>query len=144
GMTGGLVAVCGWLWRADALTAQPPVAVEVALRVIAIDTLLLVSHYAVQGIRLRLLGRGWRAYLHELALPGIIAEASLMPIGVVFSRLSRTRKQLEERVHDLEILTATARRLAASLQLEELVEAVAREACKAIPEAEAVSLVHRG
>src|SRR6185436_8691553 len=83
GMTGGLVAVCGWLWRADALTAQPPVAVEVALRVIAIDTLLLVSHYAVQGIRLRLLGRGWRAYLHELALPGIIAEASLMPIGVV-------------------------------------------------------------
>jgi len=37
----------------------------------------------------------------------------------------------------------TARRLSSSLQLEELVEAVARETCKAIPEAEAVSLVHR-
>jgi diguanylate cyclase (GGDEF)-like protein len=64
-------------------------------------------------------------------------------INLVFSRLSRTRKQLEERVHDLEILTATARRLAASLLLEELVEAVARETCKAIAEAEAVSLVHQ-
>jgi diguanylate cyclase (GGDEF)-like protein len=116
-----------------------------------------------------MLGRPWRVYLDELALPGIVAEASLMPIGVVlvllydpdhplgflllsltyllinlmFSRLSRTRKQLVERVHDLEILTATARRMAASLQLEELVDAVARETCKAIPEAEAVALVHR-
>jgi diguanylate cyclase (GGDEF)-like protein len=33
--------------------------------------------------------------------------------------------------------------MAASLQLEELVEAVARETCKAIPEAEVVALVHR-
>jgi diguanylate cyclase (GGDEF)-like protein len=33
--------------------------------------------------------------------------------------------------------------MAASLQLEELVEAVARETCRAIPEAEAVTLVHR-
>src|SRR5262245_54236997 len=143
--------------------------VEVALRVVAIDTLLLVSHYAVQGVRLRLFGRNWRAFLDELALPGVVAEVSLMPIGVVlvllydpdeplgflllsmtyllinlvFSRLSRTRRQLEERVHDLEILTVTARRLSASLQLEELVEAVARETIKAIPEAEAVALVHR-
>jgi diguanylate cyclase (GGDEF)-like protein len=104
-----------------------------------------------------------------VALPGVVAEASLMPIGavlvllydpehplgflllsltyllinLVFARLWRTRKQLEERVHDLEILNATARRMAASLQLEELVEAVARETCKAIAEAEAVSLVHR-
>jgi diguanylate cyclase (GGDEF)-like protein len=143
--------------------------VEVALRVVAIDGLLLVSHYAVQGVRLRLFGRTWRSFFDELAVPGILAEASLMPIGVVlvllydpkqplgflllsltyllinlvFSRLSRTRKQLEERVHDLEILTATARRMAASLQLEELVDAVARETCRAIPEAEAVSLVHR-
>jgi diguanylate cyclase (GGDEF)-like protein len=170
GMTGGLVAVCGWLWRADAIVGRHAEVIEIALRVVAIDTTLLVSHYALQGVRLRLLGRSWRVYLDELALPGIGAEASLMPIGVVlvllfdpdqplgflllsltyllinlvFSRLSRTRKQLEERVHDLEILTATARRLAASLQLEELVEAVARETCKAIPEAEAVSLVHRG
>jgi diguanylate cyclase (GGDEF)-like protein len=169
GMTGGLVALCGWIGRADQMAGRHPEMVEVALRVVAIDTLLLVSHYALQGARLRFLGRSWRAYLDELALPGIITEASLMPIGavlvllydpdqplgflllsltyllinLVFSRLSRTRKQLEERVHDLEILTATARRMAASLQLEELVEAVARETCKAIPEAEAVALVHR-
>ncbi|HEY0992459.1 MAG TPA: sensor domain-containing diguanylate cyclase, partial [Kofleriaceae bacterium] len=169
GMSGGLVALCGWVWRADAIAGRHTEMVEVALRVVAIDTLLLVSHYAVQGVRLRLFGRGWRAFLDELALPGVVAEISLMPIGVVlvllydpgqplgflllsltyllinlvFSRLSRTRKQLEERVHDLEILTASARRMAASLQLEELVEAVARETCRAIPEAEAVALVHR-
>lgn len=169
GMSGGLVALSGWIWHADALVGRHGDTVDVALRVIAVDALLLVSHYAVQGVRLRLLGRPWRAYLDELALPGIVAEASLMPIGVVlvllydprqplgflllsltyllinlvFSRLSRTRKQLEERVSDLEILNATARRLAASLQLEELVEAVARETCRAIPEAEAVALVHR-
>jgi diguanylate cyclase (GGDEF)-like protein len=169
GMSGGLVALCGWVWHADTLVGRHADTVEVALRVISIDALLLVSHYALQGARLRLLGGGWRAYFGEVALPGISAEASMMPIGVVlvllyapdqplgflllsltyllinlvFSRLSRTRKQLEERVHDLEILTATARRMAASLQLEELVEAVARETCKAIAEAEAVSLVHR-
>ena len=82
-------------------------------------------------------------------MPGITAEASLLPLGIVlvllynpahplgfvlvsltyllidlvFSRLSRTRKQLEARVQELEILNATARRLSASLQLEELVAA---------------------
>jgi len=169
GMSGGLVVLCGWAFGAiHPITGKADV-IEVTLRVVAIAMLLLVTHYALQGVRLRMLGRSWRAYLTELALPGVIAEASLMPIGVVlvllydpdqplgflllsltyllinlvFSRLSRTQKQLEERVHDLEILTATARRLSASLQLEELVEAVARETCKAIPEAEAVALVHR-
>jgi len=167
GFSGGLLVFCGYLFGADHVDPTNPW--QVALRVVAIATLFLAIHYTVQGIRLRILGRPWRAYLRELALPGVIAEASLMPIGVVlvllynpdqplgflllsmtyllinlvFSRLSRTSKQLHERVHDLEILTATARRLAASLQLEELVEAVARETIKAIPEAEAVALVHR-
>ncbi len=169
GMSSGLLMACSWVLG----TGEGPLAlgdpVEVALRVVTIAVLFLAAHYAIQGVRLRLLGRSWKAFLHDLAIPGIIAEASLMPIGVVlvllydpdlplgfvllsltyllinlvFSRLSRTRKQLEERVHDLEILTATARKLAASLQLEELVEAVARETCKAIPEAEVVALVHR-
>lgn len=170
GMSGGMVTLCGWAFGADhALAGRAADPLESAWRVVGIAALLLASHYAIQGVRLRLLGRSWRAYLHDVALPGISAEASLMPIGVVlvllydpdqplgflllsltyllinqvFSRLTRTRKQLEERVHDLEILNATARRLAASLQLEELVEAVARETCKAIPEAEAVALVHR-
>jgi diguanylate cyclase (GGDEF)-like protein len=169
GMSGGLVALCGWVVGADAVVGQHADTVEAALRVVAIDALLLISHYALQGVRLRLLGRSWRAYLEDVARPGITSEASLMPIGVVlvllydperplgflllsvtyllinlmFSRLSRTRRQLEERVHDLETLTASARRMSASLQLEELVEAVGRETCEAIPEAEAVALVHR-
>lgn len=167
GMSGGLVVLCGWVLGADFVDRSDTV--EITLRVTAIATLLLVTHYALQGVRVRLLGRSWRAYLADLALPGILAEASLMPIGVVlvllynpdqplgfmllsltyllinlvFSRLSRARHLLQERVHDLEILTATARRLSASLQLEELVEAVARETCNAIPEAEVVALVHR-
>jgi len=169
GMSGGLLVLCGWLFGADHAVAGLAQPFDVALRVVAMATLLLVCHYTIQGVRLRLLGRSWRTYLYELAVPGIVAEASLMPIGVVlvllydpdqplgflllsltyllinfvFSRLSRTQKQLEERVHDLEILNATARRLSASLQLEELVDAVARETCRAVPEAEAVALVHR-
>lgn len=169
GMSGGLLVLCGWILGADGEIGAHHDAIEIALRVVAIATALLVTHYAVQGVRLRLLGRSWRTYLQDLALPGILAEASLMPIGVVlvllydpdqplgflllsltyllinlvFSRLSRAQHQLEERVHDLEILTATARRFSASLQLEELVDAVARETCNAIPEAEVVALVHR-
>jgi len=169
GMSGGLLVGCATLLGASRALAGVAGPVEIALRVVAMALLFLVLHYALQGVRLRLLGHGWRTYLRELAAPSIIAEASLMPIGVVlvllynpnqplgfillsltyllinlvFSRLSRTRKQLEERVHDLEILNATARKMSASLQLEELVEAVARETCKAIPEAEAVALVHR-
>ncbi|HET9625596.1 MAG TPA: sensor domain-containing diguanylate cyclase [Kofleriaceae bacterium] len=171
GMTGGLVALCGWLGRADAMIGHSSRGdiVEIALRVLVIDLILLGIHYALQGVRLRLAGRTWRSYATEFALPGLAPEVSLIPIAVVlvllydpeqplgflllsltyllinfvFSRLLRTRRQLEERVHDLEILNATARRMAASLQLEELVEAIARETCKAIPEAEAVALVHR-
>jgi diguanylate cyclase (GGDEF)-like protein len=169
GMSGGLVAFCGWLFGGGEPIPKELDVIAVAMRVVAVASLLLVTHYAVQGVRLRLLGRSWRTYVQELALPGILAEASLMPIGVVlvllydpgqplgflllsltyllinlvFSRLSRARHQLQERVHDLEILTATARRLSASLQLEELVDAVAKETCNAIPEAEAVALVHR-
>ncbi|MGE3763516.1 MAG: GGDEF domain-containing protein [Kofleriaceae bacterium] len=169
GMSGGLVALCGWVFGGGEPIARELDVIEVAIRVVAVAALLLVTHYAVQGVRLRLLGRSWRTYVQELALPGILAEASLMPIGVVlvllydpdqplgflllsltyllinlvFSRLSRARHQLQVRVHDLEILTATARRLSASLQLEELVDAVAKETCNAIPEAEAVALVHR-
>jgi diguanylate cyclase (GGDEF)-like protein len=169
GMSGGLVMSCGLLFGARPIDVGAVAPADVAARVVGIGVLLLLSHYAIQGVRLRLLGRRWRSYLQEQAVPGILAEASLLPIGIVlvllydpahplgfvllaltyllidlvFSRLSRTRKQLEARVGELEVLNATARRLSSSLQLEELVEAVARETCKAIPEAEAVALVHR-
>ncbi len=169
GMSGGLVMGCGLVFGAAPIAAGAIEPAGVAVRAVGIGALLLASHYAIQGLRLSLLGRPWRAYLKEQAVPGILAEASLLPLGIVlvllydparplgfvllaltyllidlvFSRLSRTRRQLEARVGELEILNATARKLAASLQLEELVEAVARETCKAIPEAEAVALVHR-
>jgi diguanylate cyclase (GGDEF)-like protein len=169
GMSGGLVMGCGLLFGARPIAVGAIEPADVAVRVVGIGVLLLLSHYAIQGVRLHLLGRSWRSYVQDQAAPGILAEASLLPIGIVlvllydparplgfvllaltyllldlvFSRLSRTRKQLEARVGELEILNATARRLSSSLQLEELVEAVARETCKAIPEAEAVALVHR-
>ncbi len=169
GMSGGLLCGCGLLFHADALVDTHPSPVDATLHVVAIAGVLLVAHYTLQGIRHALLGRSLRQYALELALPGVVAEASLMPIGVVlvllydpkqplgfillsmtyllinymFARLSRTGNLLAERVRDLEILNATARRFSSSLQVEELVEAVAREVCKAIPEADAVALVHR-
>ncbi len=169
GMSGGLLLGCALVFGADSVVGRAPDAVDVTLRVVAIASSLLLFHYTIQGVRLWLMGHGTREYVRDLALPGIASEASLMPIGVVlvllydpeqplgfvllsltyllinfvFARLSRARHELQERVHDLEILTATGRRFSAALQLEELVEAVARETCKAIPEAEAVTFVHR-
>ncbi|HUS26890.1 MAG TPA: hypothetical protein VMZ53_00220, partial [Kofleriaceae bacterium] len=84
GMSGGLLVVCGWVFGADSVVGQMPhEPVEITMRVVAIAGMLLVTHYAVQGIRLWLLGHSWRQYLRQLALPGISSEASLMPIGVV-------------------------------------------------------------
>ncbi|HET9988807.1 MAG TPA: sensor domain-containing diguanylate cyclase, partial [Kofleriaceae bacterium] len=169
GMSGALLVVSGWVFGADKLVGIHPAPGDAAIHVVLIAGMLLISHYTVQGIRHGLLGHSVRAYLRELAIPSIIAEASLMPIGVVlvllydpqqplgfvllsatyllinyvFARLSRTSQLLEERVHDLEILNATARRFSASLQVEELVEAVARETSNAIPECDAVALIHR-
>jgi diguanylate cyclase (GGDEF)-like protein len=170
GISGGLLVASSVLFAADSgVVGRGADPVDVTLLVVGIASTLLVSHYALQGLRLRLLGHSWGEYVRQLALPGITAEASLMPIGAVlvllydpaqplgfillsltyllinfvFARLSRARHELQERVHDLEILNASARRFSASLQREELVEAVARETCKAIPEAEAVTLVHR-
>ena len=169
GMSGGLLACCGLIFHADALVDTRPTPFDATLHVVAIAGVLLLAHYTIQGVRAALLGKPVRRYIEELALPGIVAEASLMPIGVVlvllydpaqplgfallsltyllinyvFARLSRTSHLLAERVHDLEILNATARRFSSSLQVEELVEAVAREVSKAIPEADAVALVHR-
>jgi hypothetical protein len=118
GMSGGLLVLFGWMFGADHVVAGRADPFDVALRVVAIASLFLVSHYAIQGLRLRLMGRSWRAYLTELALPGIVAEASLMPsvscwccstirsaarLAAVADvpahqprvlRLSRTRKQL--------------------------------------------------
>nr|HEX4315498.1 sensor domain-containing diguanylate cyclase [Kofleriaceae bacterium] len=169
GLSGGLLVACGWIYGGDGLVGAELEAVAVSIRVVAIAATLLVTHYAAQGARLVLLGHTtWRAYVVDV-VPKIGAEASLVPIGIVlvllydpdqplgfallsityllidfmFARLSRTREQLRERVRDLEILNDSARRLSAALQLEELVEAIARETCRAVPDAEIVALVHR-
>ena len=169
GISGALLVACGWLFRVDELVTVHRPAV-VALRLVAVAGTFLVAHYALQGLRLVMLGRSWRSYLHDIALPGMVAEAAVMPLAVVlvvlyqpghqlaflllcatylllhfvFSRLRRASHDLAQRVRDLETLGATARTLASALELEELVETVARETCRAIPTAEAVALVHRG
>ena len=74
GFSGGLLVFCGWLFGADHMTSKDPW--EVARRVVSIAVLFLALHYTVQGIRLRILGRSWRTYFKELALPGVVAEAS--------------------------------------------------------------------
>ncbi len=169
GLSGGLLVACGFVYRADDLVGTHPDAAVAAVRVIALALTLLVGHYAIQGIRRVLLGEGdVRVYMLRIA-PSVAAEASLLPIGIalvllydpdrlfgfallsityllvgfMFARLSRTRALLSERVHDLEVLNASARRLSAALQLEELVEAIARETCRMVPEAEVIALVHR-
>lgn len=168
GISGALLVACGWAFGVDeVLHAEPS---SVAGRLVLMAITFLVAHYALQGVRARIAGRPWRSYVTELALPGVIAEAAVMPLAVVlvvlyrpgeqlgfgllcatylllhyvFSRLRRTSRALAQRVRDLETLGATARTLASALELEELVETVARETCRAIPTAEAVALVHRG
>jgi len=168
GISGALLVACGGLFHVDAVAHAD--SSTVAIRLVAVAGTFLVAHYALQGVRLVLMGRSWRSYLREIALPGVIAEAAVMPLAVVlvvlyqpgqplgflllcatylllhfvFSRLRRASHDLAQRVRDLETLGATARTLASALELEELVETVARETCRAIPTAEAVALVHRG
>jgi diguanylate cyclase (GGDEF)-like protein len=168
GISGALLVACGWMFDVDSVAHAEPS--TVAMRLVLVAGTFLLAHYALQGARLVLFGRPWRSYVRDIALPGVIAEAAVMPLAVVlvvlyrpgqqlgflllcatylllhfvFSRLRRTSHDLAQRVRDLETLGATARTLASALELEELVETVARETCRAIPAAEAVALVHRG
>jgi len=172
GMTGALVMLTSWMFVVDGFYLGPRADIEfVVLRLVfSVGVTFLVAHYALQGARLWLLGHPPRSYLRRAALPGMIAEASLLPLAVVvvllykpdqplgflllaatyllinlvFYRLQRTSGKLHRRVKELEILNATSRELAASLQLHELVESLARETVRAIPEAELLTLVHRG
>lgn len=167
GLTGALVAWSAWL-------VGPPTdlhtELEVTWRVLAIGGVLLVVHNAFQGVRQALGGRPLTAFLRTQALPGMVAELALLPlaavvvvlyhgermlgfallagtyvlINLVFNRLSRTSHALRARVRELEILDTTARGLASSLELPELVSTVARETLRAIPSAETMALVHRG
>ena len=116
GMSGALLVGCGWLFDADQLVGHHPEAIEATLRVVAIAGALLVAHYALQGIRCGLLGHARASYLRELALPGILAEASLMPLGVVLvllydpDRAARVRPAVDDLPADqLRVRAAVAR-----------------------------------
>jgi diguanylate cyclase (GGDEF)-like protein len=139
------------------------------VRVLALGVTLLVLHYMIQGARLLIAGHEGRAYLRRMALPGILAEASLLPLAVVvvliyrpdrplsfvllgmtylvinfvFNRLAHASERLRQRVTELETLNRTARALAATLDRHELVETIGRETLEAIPEAELFALSHR-
>jgi diguanylate cyclase (GGDEF)-like protein len=165
GMTGGLLFSIGWIFGAS----RPPDEIGVLVRVFALGLTLLVVHYFLQGVRLALVGHSPRAFLRRMALPGIAAEASLLPLAVVvvliyhpkqplglallgatyllinfvFNRLSHISESLKQRVSELETLNRTAHSLASTLQLRELIESIARETMAAIPEAEVFALAHR-
>ncbi len=165
GMTGGLLMLLGRALGVDLLRQDD---LTVFLRVGALGVALLGGHYLIQGARLVLAGHRAREYAH-MALPGMLAEASLLPLAAVvvyvyhpdrplgfvltgltyllvnyvFNRLSHASESLRKRVAELETLNRTAHALASTLQLDELTEAIARETLAAIAEAELFTLSHR-
>ena len=174
GMSGALLIACGWLFGVDHWMATLPSQQGIGRLVVSFAVTFLLLHYAIQGVRARLLGESWSLYLHGRALPGLFAEALVMPMGIllvllfrstagpqpqrlgfillcatylvlhyVFSRLRRTSHDLASRVADLETLTIAGRRLAAALELEDLVAVLAEEIRRAVPSADAV-VMHRG
>jgi diguanylate cyclase (GGDEF)-like protein len=170
GMSGALLMLSAWLFAVDSVALGPEMGrLEIFGRVLGVGLTLLLAHYSVQAARLKLLGRSFASFFRRTTLPGMVAEASLLPLAAVvvyvyhpdeplglallgatylvlnfaFSRLTRTSAALRQRVTELETLNATARRLAASLERQELVEVVAHETLRAIPEAENLTLAHR-
>ncbi len=139
---------------------------ELIVFVLATGLLFLTAHYALRGVRLALSGHSLREYVKRAAIPGIIAELSLLPLAVVivflyepgyplrivvmgamflifnygFNRIYATSAALRLRVSELETLGATSRKLSNSLQSTEIVQIIAREVLSAIPAAERLSL----
>lgn len=170
GTSGGLLFLCSWLFRVDGHSPGVDDQAALAAHVVAVAVTFLLGTYALKAVRAVALGSSLGRYLRQQALPSIVAELLLIPIGIllvvlyqpsdrlaflllcatylllhyVFTRLRRLSEDLQRRVRDLESLSETARTVASALELEELVVAVAREACRAVPSAEAVALVHRG
>jgi diguanylate cyclase (GGDEF)-like protein len=169
GMSAGVLLASAWLFAVDRRPLVDAGEAEVFFRVIGFGLTLLIVHYVIQGARLVLSGEDAREYLHRMAVPGIAAEASLLPLAVVvvlvyrperplgfillaatyllitfvFNRLSHASERLRQRVAELTTLNRTARALASTLDRHELVETIGRETLEAIPEAELFTLSHR-
>jgi diguanylate cyclase (GGDEF)-like protein len=171
GMTGALLLGVGALFQLDARQLQTAVDAEpeVVVIVFGAGLTLLALHYLIQGARLVLAGVPLPTVWRRMALPGIMAEASLLPLGVVvvllyspehplgfvllgatyllinfvFNRLSRAGTSLRSRLAELETLNRSAHALGSSLEFAELLEITARETLAAIPEAEVVAVALR-
>jgi len=168
GMTGAMLVAIGRAFHVGGEFTETSHGAVLA-SVMSMGLALLLAHYAVQGVRQVLAGRELRLYIRRLAVPGMLAEASLLPLAVVFvlvyspvehigmallgatfllinfvfARLLRAQRTLRQRVTELETLDTTARALSQSLQSSSLIEPVARETLRAIPEADCLSLVLR-
>jgi diguanylate cyclase (GGDEF)-like protein len=169
GMTGGLLTAVGWLYGIDAhdLATKPlGHTAEVVVIVSAAGATLLVAHYFIQGLRLWLRGTPPREYVRKMGLPGMLAEASLLPLGVVvvliyspehplplallgvtyilinyvFNRLMRAQSSLRRRVEELAALNRSARALGSTLEMPELLAITARETLAVVPGAELAAI----
>jgi diguanylate cyclase (GGDEF)-like protein len=168
GMTGALLMFTGWLFQVDSrnLVANPDAQATVVWLVPVFGVVFIMLHYLIQLLQLRLQGFVTPILITQMALPGTVAEATLLPLAVVivliyrpddllafillsttyllinfvFSRLSDTGAKLRQRVGELETLNRTAHVLAHSLQLHELVESISRETAAAIPEATVLAI----
>src|SRR5262249_4435396 len=168
GMTGALLMLTGWLLALDGrhLVGNPAAQPTLVWLVPFFGVLFILLHYLIQSAQLRLQGYRLRTLITQMALPGTVAEATLLPLAVVivliynpndllafillgttyllinfvFSRLSDTGAKLRQRVSELETLNRTAHVLAHSLQLHQLVESISRETAAAIPEATVLAI----
>lgn len=170
GMSGALLMVVAWGMQLDALYVLSDTSdLEVLGRVLVVGVLFLLGHYLLQGLRWRLSGESLKHYLVKMAVPGIVVESAVLPLAAIlvflyeperplkfallgttylvinyaFNRISNTSEELRQRVSELETLSATSRRLTASLQIHELVETLAQEVMQALPEASRLSLAHK-
>jgi diguanylate cyclase (GGDEF)-like protein len=168
GFSGGLLMALGWLFGVDgrALLGMRELEPSVLGLVAVVGLTFLVIHYLVQAVRLKLGGHPFADTMRRMALPGILAEASLLPLAAVvvliyhpdrplgfvllaatyllinyfFNRLTRASASLHQRVGELETLNRTAHALGSTLQLHELIETLAKETTHAIGGAEHLAL----
>ena len=163
GATAGPVLLVGWLFGADsrAISGDPMAAHTAVWLVPAMGAVLLVLQYAVQGTRMRMEGLAPRDIARYMALPGIVAETTLLPLAVVvvivydpaapaafvmlgatyllvnfmFNRVHQAGAMLRRRVRELEILNRMAHAIGSALEQRPIIERVSRETIAAVPEA---------
>jgi diguanylate cyclase (GGDEF)-like protein len=160
GMSGALLALVARVLGQGVFA--PSTDVGVVAEVLIVGVAFIAVHYAIQLGRLQLKSRSPLSLVTRMGLWGVLAEVSLLPLASIavflyhpreplkfillaatlilinfgFRRLSRIGAKLRRRVEELEVLNATARRLAGALHLHELVEALALETTAAIEPAQ--------